>query len=242
MDTTDKNSELLTLSEVATYLKIAEKTVHRMVQKDEIPCFKIASQWRFKKGQIDEWIRGKMKNPSQSANSRLLETSPHKVPLSQLTNQDLALMDIKPGSKREVLAQLVEPLHAAGLLDDIESYIEKLMKREEMITTALAEGIALPHVRNPQENRAPFPAIVLGRCPEGCDYSSLDGKPTHLFFLIFSDNVTVHLRITSRINRILLKDGLIDTLKKAKNKEEFMENLFAEDHEIRRLETENQGE
>lgn len=242
MDTTDKNSELLTLSEVAAYLKIAEKTVHRMVQKDEIPCFKIASQWRFKKGQIDEWIRGKMKSPSQSASSRLLETAPHKVPLSQLTNQDLMVMDVKAGEKREILSQLVAPLVATGILEEPEPYIEKLLRREAMITTALAKGIALPHVRNPQENRAPFPTIVMGLCSEGCDFNSLDGKPTHLFFLIFSDNVTVHLRITSRINRILLKEGLIESLKKAKTKEEFMELLFREDHEIRRLENENQGE
>jgi len=240
--TQTNNEELLTLMEVASYLKLAEKTVQRMVQKNEIPCFKIASQWRFKKEEIDQWIMGKMKRPSQSAASSLLEEAPHKVPLSQLTNEELTVLNIKGGSKEEILTQLVQPLSEAKIVDDSKSYVDKLLERENMITTGLARGIALPHVRNPQENRAPFPAVVMGLCNEGCNYNSLDGNPTHLFFLIYSDNVTVHLRITSRINRILLKEGIIEELKKAESKDQFMSIIFNEDDEIRTLETKNEGE
>jgi excisionase family DNA binding protein len=238
MDSINRGEELLTLSEVAAYLKIAEKTVHRMVQKDEIPCFKVASQWRFQKEQIDQWIRGKMKGPAQSAGSRLLETSPHKVSLSQLITREFILMDIKNGDKRSVLSQLIAPLVNAKMVENKEAYLEKLLSRENMITTGLAKGVALPHVRNPQEIQAPFPAVVLGICREGCDYAALDGQPTNLFFLIFSDSVTVHLRLTSRINRILLKEGLITSLNKAASVDEVMDLLFSEDEEIRKLDEE----
>jgi len=238
MNSNSRGEELLTLSEVAAYLKIAEKTVHRMVQKDEIPCFKVASQWRFQKEQIDQWIRGKMKGPAQSAGSRLLETTPHKVSLSQLITRDFIIMDVKNGDKKAILSQLVTPLEKAKMVDNRETYLEKLLFRENMITTGLAKGVALPHVRNPQEIQAPFPAVVLGICREGCDYAALDGQPTCLFFLIFSDSVTVHLRLTSRINRILLKEGLITSLIKASSVDEVMELLFREDEEIRKLDEE----
>jgi mannitol/fructose-specific phosphotransferase system IIA component (Ntr-type) len=80
--------------------------------------------------------------------------------------------------------------------------------------------------------------VVLGICREGCDYAALDGQPTNLFFLIFSDSVTVHLRLTSRINRILLKEGLITSLNKAASVDEVMDLLFSEDEEIRKLDEE----
>ena len=147
-------------------------------------------------------------------------------------------MDVKNGDKKTVLSQLITPLVNSGMVENREAYLEKLLSRENMITTGLAKGVALPHVRNPQEIQAPFPAVVFGICREGCDYAALDGQPTFLFFLIFSDSVTVHLRLTSRINRILLKEGLITALKKAAGIEEVMELLFKEDDEIRKLDEE----
>ena len=53
---TDKKEKLMTLKEVAEYLRLNEHTVYRMARKGEIPAFKIAGQWRFKKEVIDKWI------------------------------------------------------------------------------------------------------------------------------------------------------------------------------------------
>lgn len=231
-----ENDELLTLSEVAVYLKLAEKTIHRMVQKGEIPCFKVASQWRFSKRMIDQWLNSKLNTPPKDEISRLLESEPELVPFSRMSSPEMILEDLDPGSKEHMLQQLIQPLVAQGYIDQGTDFLNRLMERESMISTAVGNGIALPHIRNPREYTNAVPAVVVGRCREGVDFNSLDGSPTYLFFLIFSTNITVHLRITSRINRILLNKTLIRQLMEAKTKEEIFTLLTNEDKEITHLE------
>ncbi|MDC7125049.1 MAG: PTS sugar transporter subunit IIA, partial [Spirochaetales bacterium] len=145
---TEKNlsGNLMTLSEVAKYLKVAEKTVLRMIQKDEIPCVKIASQWRFDQGLIDKWIIGKMNHPTTDEITQLMQKDADSVPLSRLTSEEFIIPDLKPGTKEEVLYQLSKPLADAGIVDDIEHFVQKLLSREHMISTALGNGVAMPHI------------------------------------------------------------------------------------------------
>jgi PTS system nitrogen regulatory IIA component len=230
------DDELLTLSEVAIYLKLAEKTIHRMLQKGEIPCFKVASQWRFSKRMIDQWLKSKLNNPPRDEISRLLENEPELVPFTRMCSPDMIIERLESDTKENVLLQLIQPLVAGGYVEEGNDFLNRLMERESMISTALGRGLAFPHIRNPQEYANAVPAVVVGRCPEGVDFTSLDGKPTYLFFLIFSTNISVHLRITSRINRILLNGELIDEILKAATKEEIFSLLVNEDREILLLE------
>ena len=231
-----KNDELLTLNEVAAYLKVAEKTIHRMVKKGEIPCFKVASQWRFKKSGIDEWLRSKMQTAPSDELTALLEDSPEMVPFSRLTSPEMILENIKPGNKEEILRQLIQPLLKSGFLEKEDFFLKKLLDRENMISTGIGNGLALPHIRNPQENETTIPAVVIGRCGPGVDFNSLDGEKTHLFFLIFTNSIKVHLRLTSRINRILLNKELLESLKTTESNTEIFRMLTEEDKIILELE------
>ena len=67
------DNEIMTLSEVASYLKIAEKTVSRMITRGEIPCTKVASQWRFMKSMIDDWLISRMNVVPQNDLAKILE-------------------------------------------------------------------------------------------------------------------------------------------------------------------------
>jgi len=236
MNSSAQSDELLTLADVAVYLKLAEKTVHRMVQKGEIPCFKVASQWRFSKRMIDQWLHSKMHTPPRDEVSRLLETEPELVTLSRLTSPEMIIENLSPGTKENILQQLVQPLVAGGFLEQGSDFLNRLMERENMISTALGNGVAMPHIRNPQNNPGAVPCVVVGRCTEGVDFRSLDGSPTYLFFLVFSSNITVHLRIISRISRILLNTDLVPRLIGAETKEELYRLLTAEDQEVLQVE------
>lgn len=61
--------ELLTLEELAKYLKISKHTLYKMLEKGEIPAFKIANQWRFKKSEIDKWIEQQRKTTLKEQNN-----------------------------------------------------------------------------------------------------------------------------------------------------------------------------
>lgn len=230
MDADDKSSELLTLAEVAHYLKVAEKTVLRMVHNNEIPSIKVASQWRFRRSMIDEWLMSQMKSPPKNELVKLIEATRQPVPISRLTDKRFILMNVIPGSKEEVLRQLVRPLIEHGHVKDGEEFLTKLLEREQMISTALGRGVAFPHIRRPKESQAIQPVLVVGICRAGTDFEALDGERTRLFFLLYTDSDVVHLRVMAKLNMLLGERKLTGQILEAADEDAVLQALMEQDH------------
>lgn len=213
------DNEIMTLSEVATYLKIAEKTVSRMITRGEIPCTKVASQWRFMKSMIDDWLISRMNVVPQNDLAKILENPEGLIPITRITSDDLILDNVKPGSKKDILTQLIVPLVQQEIIEDAEDFLRKLLTREKMVTTGIGRGVAIPHLRHPKENPGGGPRMVVGICKAGTDYESMDGKLTHLFFLLVSDSEVVHLRVMAKLNQILREGDFVSRLINAKKTE-----------------------
>jgi nitrogen PTS system EIIA component len=222
------DTEIMTLSEVAAYLKIAEKTVSRMIIRNEIPCTKVASQWRFMKSMIDDWLISRMNVVPQNDLARILESPEGIIPFSRIITDELILTNVKPGPKKEILLQLIDPLVDLEVVDDRDEFLRKLLAREKMVTTGIGRGVAIPHLRHPKENPGGGPRMVIGICPEGTDYDALDGEDTHLFFLLLSDSETLHLRILAKLNGILREQNFIKTFVSAPKGEHLKLFLEAE--------------
>jgi len=214
--------EIMTLSEVAEYLKVAEKTVLRMVHRNEIPSLKIASQWRFLKPVIDDWLISKMKDSRKSDLVTILETDPSILPVSRFTDASCINTDIHPGTKSEVLKQLLRPLKEQKVLENDQEFLEKLLQREHMASTALGRGVAVPHVRDPETISHDKPLLGIGICSKGTYFDSIDGDKTYLFFLIYINSVAVHLRTLSKLSLLFQKDDFIKSMKEAKTAAEVM--------------------
>ncbi len=227
-----EEGKLMTLSEVAGYLQVAEKTVMRMINRGEIPAVKIGSQWRFSHSMIDDWILSNMQVVPKNDIAKLMEEQHDLVPLSRLVHIDQVIMEIKPGNKREILSQLIKPLIAMDQIRDEKSYLDILMSREEMMTTAIGP-IAFPHARNPRENESAEPQIIIGICPEGTDFGSLDGSLTYLFMLPFTDSEIIHLRLMAKMAG-LFKDGEnVRKVLNARKKEHVVGVLIALEQQVR---------
>lgn len=211
--------DILTLEEVSQYLKLSQKTVLRMVHGGKIPCAKVGGQWRFVRALIDDWLLAKMKVVPKNDLVRLIEADADAVVLSRLLRPELIELKIQPGSKNEVLAQLVRPLVAAGIVKDEQIFLRKLLHREQMASTAVGKSVAIPHIRNPRENPEGGPALCIGICREGTDFHAVDGKKTHLFFLLYTDSEVVHLRVLGRISRLLRNEQTVSALVSARKKE-----------------------
>ena len=220
---------IMTLSEVAEYLRLAEKTVLRMAHRGEIPCGKVASQWRFLQSVIDDWLISKMKVLPKNDLSAVIESGQSLVPLSRLVAEDFIEPHIRPGTKEHVLEQLVQPLLQKKLVERAEIFVENLMKREKIVSTGIGGGVAVPHLRNPEDNPEGGPYLVVGICPEGTDFKALDGNPTHLFFLLCTNSVTVHLRVLARLNTIMRDHELRSALLRARGKQDIIHVLIEAD-------------
>ncbi len=214
--------QILTLNEVSKYLKLSTKTLQKMIKNKEIPCAKIANQWRFSKPMVDDWLRIKMEVIPKNDLSRLIEKEYDYVPLSRLIDEDSMIMNLESYNKIGVLSELAQKAFDNKLISDKEYLINKLIEREKLISTAIGNGIALPHLRKPSNKIINEPKIVIGISSKGINYDSSDGKPTHIFFLILSDSEVVHLRILSKIASVLRNKEAIIKLKQFTTKEEFI--------------------
>lgn len=226
-----ENTDIMTVNEVAKYLKISEKSVIRMAQKGEIPVTKIASQWRFMKAVIDDWLISRM---DVSKKSYVSSTINNKMPLfaSRLIKPENILMDIKPGSKEEILKQLIKPLLEDNLIKDDEAYVKLLLEREEIVSTAIGKGIAIPHIRNPKQYPIALPSIIIGICKKGTDFDSFDGEETYIFFLVCADCEVVHLKIMAKIAYLTKNLNILSKLKKSKYPNEILSEIIRLDQEF----------
>ena len=108
-------------------------------------------------------------------------------------------------SKADIIAELANVVVRQHRDIDRERLVQALEDRERLNSTALGEGVAIPHGKLPGVKGV---IAAFGRSPSGVDFSSLDGKPTHLFFLLVApeDSAGAHLKALARISR-LLKDA-----------------------------------
>ncbi len=124
-------------------------------------------------------------------------------------------------SKEEVIRELVESLISAGGLtsDESESILKAIMKREELGSTGIGRGIAVPHTKHPSVKKL---VGAVGVSDQGVEFDSLDGEKVHLLFLLVSppDLPVEHLRALENISRQLRDDMFCKFLKNAKSVEE----------------------
>lgn len=204
--------EILTLSETAAYLKLAERTIHRMIQRNEIPCARLGGQWRFVKSVLDDWLLSRMQVLPRNELAPLLDVATGIIQLAPMLDERRIVDPIAPGSVRDVLLQLVRPLATMGLISNESKYVELLIARERLSSTALGHGVAVPHVRRPQDNPAGAPAVVLGVCREGTAFGPQDDEPIHFLFLLSTPSEVVHLRLLKRITLLFRDQAVRDAL------------------------------
>jgi PTS system nitrogen regulatory IIA component len=224
--TANAGSRFMTLAEMADYLKIGRKTLLAMAQRGEIPATKVSSQWRFMRSLVDDWLMSRMRSLPERELERLIQSDRLPIPLPRLIPPELVRLDIQDGPKRRILAQLVEPLERAGLLREPQQLVDRLMEREEMVSTAIFPGIAIPHARRPEECRLAEPRIVLGVSCAGVEYDSLDGRPTFAFFLICTGQTVVHLKVMAELTLLFRRPGLLRALRAAGDATAALKALF----------------
>lgn len=135
------------------------------------------------------------------------------VVLSELLSPASIHLHLSPAGKEALLAELVERVPELHGQPEARLKLHRaLLEREQLHSTGVGDGIALPHARNALVGLVNQPCLVFGRCAQGVDYGAIDRQPTRLFFLLIAPTVTQHLAMLARISRLLrdaaLRQGL----------------------------------
>ena len=141
--------------------------------------------------------------------------------ITDLLKDEGILLNASVKDKLDAVNTLVNLHEKAGNLSDKESYTKGILAREEQGSTAIGEGIAIPHAKNAGVKNAGLAAMTV---PDGVDYDALDGQPSNLFFMIAAPEKggDVHLEVLSRLSTILMDEQFRKDLLAAKDKKEFL--------------------
>ena len=139
-----------------------------------------------------------------------------------LLSKDSILLNASPKNKAEAIDLLVDLQVKGGKITDRETYKQGILAREENGSTAVGEGIAIPHAKNAAVKA---PSLAAMTVPDGVDYEALDDEPSNLLFMIAapSDGGDVHLEVLSRLMVILMDEDFRAKLLAAKSKEAFLQ-------------------
>jgi len=134
--------------------------------------------------------------------------------LTELLSPARINLNLQSRDREAVLEELVNQIpELAGLPDAQQTLLRALHEREQLHSTGIGDGIALPHARNALVGLVDHPLLVFGRHTSGIPYDSIDEVPAKLFFLLIAPTVTLHLAILARLSRVLrepkLRQGLL---------------------------------
>ena len=150
--------------------------------------------------------------------------------ICDVLQREAILPDLKAQNKKGILEELVAPVAEIAAVNQ-EDVVKVLMERERLGSTGIGGGIGIPHGKMKD-----LEALVLGfgLSRKGVDFESLDGQPTHIFFLLVTpENSTgLHLKLLARISRLLKIDPLKDRLLNAADGDEILEIIKEEDEEF----------
>ncbi len=140
--------------------------------------------------------------------------------LGELLSPAAINLNLKSVDRESVLAELVSLIpDLDGQPQARQTLLHALHEREELHSTGIGDGIALPHARNALVGLVDQPIIVFGRHPLGIPYGAIDNIPSRLFFLLVAPTVTQHLSVLARISRLLRDPKLRQNLLSADSPE-----------------------
>jgi PTS system nitrogen regulatory IIA component len=219
----------LNIRDLTKLLNAAEGTVSRWIKQRGLPAQQVGGQYRVNRADLLEWATANQVRVSLELFDRLevdAETVPFLAEALEVGGVHYGLQD---SNKERALRALVQILPLPDGVDR-ELLLRLFLAREASASTAIGDGIAIPHVRNPIVLHVARPTVTLAFLSQPVDFGALDGKPVHVLFSIISPTNRSHLQLLSRLSFALHDDKLRETLARRAPREEILQ-------EVRRVET-----
>lgn len=213
--------DILTIEEVAKYLRVSERTVYDWAQKGEIPSGKIGTVWRFKKSEIEKWVNDRLSSGSKST------TANQAVQIRNILSPD-RIVYITQSTKHDALVELAANLSTAPQVKFAQELETEILKREELMSTAIGRGIAIPHVRLSSVTDL---VMSVGICKSPViDFHTIDDVPVQLLIMIAAayNQHSYYLQTLSFLSSKLKNAELRDALLKSTDPEAAYKLLIEE--------------
>lgn len=212
----------LTAKEVAELLGTPLVTVLRWAHQGKIPARQKDEGYLFKENEMIEWARTHHISLVEGDNINLLD-KPKRDALSLMRaiDQGGVLDHLKGRDIYSVLQQAVELITLPGYTDK-ELLLNELINREEIASTGIGKGVAIPHPRRTLNLNLEHPIIPVVFLDHPVDFNAVDGEDIFVLFFMFSPSTEVHLKLLSRLSYCLRYPSFINLLKEHPDKKKLL--------------------
>jgi PTS system nitrogen regulatory IIA component len=187
----------LRVKDAAELLAVSEKTIYRWISQEKLPMHQVSGQYRFNRAELLEWATAKRIPMSP----KIMEEPENTfIPsLEEALRSGGVHYRVGGADKVSVLRNMVSILALPEEVDR-EFLFQVLLARESLGSTAVGDGIAIPHVRNPITLHVTKPFMALCFLETPIDFHAMDGKPVHTLFTIVSPTIKAHLNLLSKLS------------------------------------------
>lgn len=214
----------LTVRDVTKFFDVSESTVTRWIKRRGMPAQYVGGQYHFNRAEILEWATANQIKVSLQMFDELDADSQPVPTLTEALEAGGIFYGLRDTDKDHALRALVEVLPLPEGIDR-ELVLRLFLAREASASTAIGDGIAIPHVRNPIVLHVSRPTVTLAFLERPIGFGALDGQPVHVLFSIISPTNRSHLQLLSRLSFALHDPKLRKTVNHHAPQEEIMREL-----------------
>ncbi|HYV37218.1 MAG TPA: PTS sugar transporter subunit IIA [Gemmataceae bacterium] len=214
------NHEMMSVEQLAVFLHRDAREVHKWASKGNIPVHKVRGEYRFHPAEIHHWLEGQLPGYTELELSNLERGAaghgPHELPLlTGLMSPATMAVPLPATTKASVLKELVIAAEQSWHVYDPAAILDAIKQREEVSSTALETGVAIPHPHRPLANALGESLIAFGRTASAIPFGDPRGGLTDLFFLVCCRDAKTHVQVLARLARLMLLPGFLDNLRGA---------------------------
>lgn len=201
----------LTVKDLAKLLSVTERTIYRWIKEQSIPVYKIHDQYRFNRVEILDWATTQKINISHEILRDSTDTNISEFSLTEIIRRGGIHYRVEGKDKKALLTAVVNLLN---LPEDVNKDIllNAMLVREELGSTGVGDGIAIPHARYPIITHIPSAVVSVCFTEEPIEFGAIDGKLVHCLFTLISPTVRNHLKTLSRIAYVLRNASVKDVI------------------------------
>lgn len=222
----------LMVKEASRLLGISERKIYNYIRNGELPAYQINKVYHINKTHLLEWTIAHGFTVSPELFSDIASSDMQSLPtLSESLDPSRIFYDLSGTDTASVLKSIIDKLPFANEEEKKQLYVS-LLAREMLGSTAIGNGIAIPHVRNPIILNIKKPAITLSFLKEPIEFGALDNKKVGIFFTMLSTTTRLHLHLLARLSFVLQKESVIRSLKPSTAPHDIIQAVFKAEQEI----------
>lgn len=226
-----------TLDELAEHLGRDRRELERLANRGRIPGHKRSGTWQFHAAEITQWLEQEMRDYSD-AQLAAVEKSQRSldldatVPVSSLLSLETVQVPLEARTRRSVIESLIEVAGRTWKIWQPALILKAVQEREDLMSTAFDQGVALPHPRHPLPDALSDSVIAFGRTLSGIPFGAPNQSLTDLFFLVLCRDTRTHLQALARLGRLIQKPGFLDGLRQCPDSQSAFEWIVSADQQI----------